>query len=259
VLSVLYALIVGVLQGSLEWLPISSEGNLVLIITRFFGFDMAIALQYSIFLHFGTGTAALIYFRKEIFDILMAKDEINRKLRLDLLVINLITGAAGLPIYLLIEASTQFGETVIALTGIALITMGLIQRNSRVNGFRDHTSLTRVESIILGLSQGLAVVPGISRSGITTATLLFMKNSSESAFKLSFLMSIPASFAASVGLFILERPTFDIGIYYSILAAFCVGYLTIDLLLKLAKKINFWKIMIGLGLVAFLSYLSYLL
>jgi undecaprenyl-diphosphatase len=248
VLSVLYAIIVGLLQGLLEWLPISSEGNLVLIITRFFGFDMAIALQYSIFLHFGTGTAALIYFRKEIFDILMAKDEINRKLRLDLLVINLITGAAGLPIYLLIEASTQFGETVIALTGIALITMGLI-----------HTSLTRVESIILGLSQGLAVVPGISRSGITTATLLFMKNSSESAFKLSFLMSIPASFAASVGLFILERPAFEIGIYYSILAAFCVGYLTIDLLLMLAKKINFWKIMIGLGLVAFLSYLSYLL
>jgi undecaprenyl-diphosphatase len=254
-LSLLNAVIIGLFQGILEWIPVSSEGSLVIVIVGILGIEPFEALQYSIFLHLGTGIAALIYFKDDVVDILTARDEKNRKLRLDLLVISVLAVLISLPLYLFLEISTQFGEALIALTGIALIITGLIQKNTQKNGLREYDSLTSSESVLLGFIQGLSIIPGISRSGITTSALIFLRNNVESAFKMSFLMSIPVSFAAALGIFILEDPVFDQSIIYSLLVTIVVGYLTIDILLKLAKRMNFWKIVVGLGALALLAYL----
>jgi undecaprenyl-diphosphatase len=252
--SRLQAVIIGLLQGIIEWLPISSEGNLMLLSITVFGIEPLEALQYSIFLHLGTGIAALLYFRNDVIAILKGNELHSEKLRMNLTFITIISSIIGLLIYTYFTNTSGIGEILIIITGFALIFSGLIQRLSGGKGLREFDSLTTLESIILACAQGLSIIPGISRSGITTSTLLFMKNSGESSFKYSFIMSIPVSFIAAIGIFYLESPPLNSIILYSIIASFITGYLTINVLLTIAKKISFWKISIGLGLLALLSY-----
>lgn len=252
--SRLQAVIIGLLQGIIEWLPISSEGNLMLLSITVFGIDPLEALQYSIFLHLGTGFAALLYFRNDVISILKGNELRTKKLRMDLSLITIISSIIGLLIYTYITDTSWIGEILIMITGFALIFTGLIQRLSGGKGLREFDSITSLESIILACAQGLSVIPGISRSGITTSTLLFMKNSGESSFKYSFIMSIPVSFIAAIGIFYLESPPINSILLYSIVASFITGYLAIDVLLTIAKKISIWKISIGLGFLALFSY-----
>ncbi len=104
--------------------------------------------------------------------------------------------------------------------------------------------------------QGLAVIPGLSRSGVTTTALLVKGFTGKEAFRLSFLMSIPASFAAAAGLALTEGiPPIDAGILTALAASFIAALLSIDLLLKLARRTRFWKLCIALGLIALVAVL----
>lgn len=258
-LSILEAVSIGILQGILEWLPVSSEGNLVLIINQIFGVEPFDAFFYSIFLHIGTGTAALIYFRKDVLGIFLARNEQCKNLRRDIFIITFITGLVGFPIYMFLEISTKFGETLIAIIGLALIITGLIQKNIQDTGLRKYDSLTLIETVVLGFVQGLSVIPGISRSGITISTLLFMKYKGKTAFKLSILMSIPVSYASTLGLYLIKKPSIDSGILISLIVTLIIGYLSINSMLKLAQRLHFWKFVVVMGLIALLSYLPNML
>jgi undecaprenyl-diphosphatase len=258
-LSNLEAILIGILQGILEWLPVSSEGTLVLIINQVFGLDPFDAFVYSIFLHIGTGTAALLYFRKDVLEIILARNQQCKKLRREIFIITILTGLVGFPIYMFLEISSKLGETLIAILGVALIISGLIQKNIQESGLRKSYSLTLIETIVIGIIQGFAIIPGISRSGITISALLFMKYRGKTAFKLSFLMSIPVSYAATFGMYIIEKPSIESKLFISLIISLIIGYLTIDSMLKLANRINSWKIVIGMGLIALFSYISILL
>ncbi|MCK5017310.1 MAG: undecaprenyl-diphosphate phosphatase, partial [Candidatus Peribacteraceae bacterium] len=169
-----YALF-GILQGIFEWLPISSQGNLVLIMTGIFGYAAETSLKYSIFLHSGTLVAALVYFRKDVFKILKNlkgyKPDFSGDNRLltFLVVSTIITGAIGYPIFKYIMLSNFAGEVLIGLVGLALITTGLIQKFSKTNGLKTEHNLSLKDSIVLGIAQGFSAIPGISRSGITVS------------------------------------------------------------------------------------------
>lgn len=248
------AVIAGLIQGLLEWLPISSRGNLVLVLMALLGQDASQALSYSVHLHIGTGFAALVYLRRDIFSILLRRDEASRGMFNFLLISTLCTGLVGLPVFLFLESSFGYGEAVLGLTGLALISTGLIQRasprsedNDMVLGLRD--------GVILGSIQGLSVIPGLSRSGLTTSALLFRRFRGEDAFRVSFLMSIPASFAASIGLLLLRGPSgLDSSTLVGILAAFVSGVLSIGLLLRVVKRVSFWKLCVGLGSLVVAAY-----
>ena len=196
--SLIGSIFIGFLQGVLEWLPVSSEGNLVIILVGLFGFEVDSTISTVIFLHIGTGFSALVYFRLEVIDILVGRTDETRSLRLKLFVITLITGLVGFPIYLWLDVSTVYSELLLVVTGLALITTGLLQREA---GKREEggVDLSWPLSTLLGVAQGLAIMPGLSRSGLTTSIMLLNKYTSENAFRLSFLMSIPASFAAAAG------------------------------------------------------------
>jgi undecaprenyl-diphosphatase len=242
------------LQGVLEWLPISSEGNLVILLTQLFGYNIEETLNTAIILHFGTGVAALIYFREPVFSILTLSTPENKDMFYKLLTMTMLTGLVGFPIFLFLRISVAVGEALLAITGLALIITGVLQRETEKSGKED-TELNWTLSIILGVFQGLAIIPGLSRSGITTSIMLFRDINVEQAFRISFLMSIPASFAASIGLIIVEgfQPT-----QYSAIAALVaciVGYLTIDSLMVFARRFSFWKICIGLGALAIVAWL----
>jgi undecaprenyl-diphosphatase len=253
VVSALEAVVMGVLQGILEWLPVSSEGNLALFMVSLLRLDAAETLKLAIFLHIGTGFAALIYYREEVAEILLGRSEEGRRLRLPLLVMTVITGLVGLPIYLLLDVSVVQGETLMVVTGLALMVTGLIQRTNRGEGLRSSGEITWTETVLLGVSQGLAIIPGLSRSGVTIAFLILRGFSLGESFKLSFLMSIPASFAAGFGLMVLEGAAFSQASLIGLSSAAVTGFIAMGALISLAERTGFWKICVGLGAVALLA------
>ena len=256
--SLIESIIIGLLQGLLEWLPVSSEGNLVIVLVGVFGLSAEETISTAIFLHMGTGLAALLYFRKEVIEILIGRTADQADLRLKLFIITMLTGLVGFPIYMWLNISLAIGEILLALTGIALIITGLLQRQAAQQE-QTGSELTWPISIILGAAQGLAIIPGLSRSGLTTSIMLFKNFTGEEAFRISFLMSIPASFAAAFGMMLVDDFTPDPYAALSALIAAIVGYIAIDALLRLARRVSFWKICIGLGSLAVLAWLPNLL
>jgi undecaprenyl-diphosphatase len=252
------AIISGLLQGLLEWLPVSSEGNMVIVLTSLFGVPAEETLNTAIFLHIGTGLAALVYFRNEVLKILSAEIEEYSYFRSKLFVMTMLTGLVGFPIFMWLNISVIYGELLLAITGIALILTGLLQRQmSQQKQARFELSWSL--SIVLGAAQGLSIIPGLSRSGLTTSILLFNDFSGEEAFRLSFLMSIPASFAAVFGLMLVEGFRPDVISALSAVVAATISYITIDTLLRLARRINFWKICVGIGALAVIAWLPNLI
>jgi undecaprenyl-diphosphatase len=249
--ELLEALILGLLQGVLEWLPVSSEGNLVVLAVTLLGLEAGDALSLSVYLHLGTGLAALVYFREEVVRILRRGSERDRRLFRFLLVSTVVTGVVGLPLYTFIRLAAFYGEAFLALTGLALIVTGLIQRARPSEPGRGESPLGLVEGALLGAVQGFAILPGLSRSGLTTSALLFKGRPGEEAFRVSFLMSIPAIFSAVSGLALIEGvPSLDLGFAVALLSSFLAALLSIDALLKMARRLDFWGLCVLLGLLA---------
>ena len=250
----------GIFQGIVEWLPLSSEGINSLIMVNFCGKSLAEAAFYSIWLHTGTLLAAIIYFRAELVGLLRnvpsyiknpKSDTGKNRLTTFLIVSTVLTGIIGLPILLFgISNANVSGGAATAFIGILLIFTGLLQKYSK-NSF-EKKEITLLDSALLGILQAFSVLPGISRSGITTSTLLLRKYDARSALKLSFLMSIPAVFVAEVGLGALDMIVVDVYSMLSVAISFIVGLLSIGILMNVAHKINFGNFCIFLGILSLL-------
>jgi len=249
-------LVMGVLQGVLEWLPVSSQGNLVLLAIAFLGLEPGDALSLSVYLHLGTGIAALVYFREEIAGMLMRRTEEDKALLRFLVLATLVTGVVGFPLFTFIDLASFYGETLLGLTGVALLATGLMQRGREGLEVESGEGLTAIDGVTMGVLQGLAAIPGLSRSGVTTTALLVKGLPGRDAFRISFLMSIPASFAAAVGLALTEGvPSMNTGMLIALAASFITALLSIDFLIKIARKTQFWKICVALGLITLLALL----
>lgn len=255
------SIILGAVQGIFEWLPISSQGNLILVMVGFFKIGATEAVKYSVFLHLGTLFAVVIYFAKDIVKILKNlknyKPEFKEKhngLISFLVVSTIITGIIGFPLYKVFTDFEIKGELFLGLIGLALIITGVLQKIAFKRKIEQEKMLTLKDSIILGIVQGLAVIPGISRSGITISTFLLKKYSPKQGLYLSFLMSIPILFAGSVFLSIIDGlpnvSTFNLVV--ALLFSFIFGIITIKVLMQLAQKIKFWLFCIIIGILAFL-------
>lgn len=253
------ALILGFLQGVLEWLPVSSQGNLVVLAIAFLGLEPEYALSLSVYLHLGTGFAALVYFRNEVAGILGWGSEGDRELFRFLLIATIVTGVVGFPIFAFVRLTSLYGEALLALTGLALLATGVMQRGRKSGETWAPTRLNVQDGLVLGFVQGLSAIPGLSRSGVTTTALLLKAFPGEEALRLSFLMSIPASFAAVAGLTLIEgAPSVDTGILLALAASFISALVSIDLLIKIARRTRFWKLCVVLGLIALVAVLPYL-
>jgi len=246
-------LVLGIIQGITEWLPVSSEGLLVLTQTHLFGQkDLSDFISQALFLHLGTFLAALVYFRKEIL-----KLSKNKKLARFLIITTLISGAVGFLFLQLIkgiESQVEItGKAATLLVGLLLLITGGLQIKSKNQGKKTQKQLTTADGVVLGFVQGLAALPGLSRSGSTVAILLLLGFSKTESLKLSFLMSLPIVFLGNLVLNFsyLSAPAF----WWGLLASFIFGLLTIRLLLKLAQKINFGKFVIFFGALTIISVL----
>jgi undecaprenyl-diphosphatase len=245
-------LVLGMIQGVTEWLPISSKSMVILAETYLFGGALSIdqLLRYALVFHIGTFFAALVYLRKDVRNILTtaarygrAKDA-DRKVLKFLLASTALSGAVGFAIFGgLIQLSELFdftGKAITLLIGAMLLVTAGLQMKAKKSGVRGEKDLNVFDGIILGIAQGLTVIPGVSRSGTTVSALLLRKLNDTSALKLSFLMSLPAVAGANI-ILNYSSLSFDIGSLAGIATAFAFGLLTIDALMKLSRKIAFWK------------------
>lgn len=257
-------IILGIIQGITEWLPISSSGMITL--AKQSAFHSALTIEdltkEVLFLHLGTFFAALIYFAKEI--IALAKDlprfksaSKDHQNTIQFLIIStLISGTIGFAlIKALGEAEKHFelhGKFITLLVGLLLFITAYLELKASKDGHKDYKDICLKDSIILGVAQGFSVLPGLSRSGLTVSMLLLRKFNKEIALKLSFLMSLPIVLAGNIILNI-DKLNFSVDSLTGLAFSFLFGIITIHYLLALAKKINFGYFLILFGVLTVLS------
>ncbi|MBP7088347.1 MAG: undecaprenyl-diphosphate phosphatase [Candidatus Omnitrophica bacterium] len=170
----------GITQGLTEFLPISSSGHLYLL-KKVIGIE-GDYLPFFIFLHLATLFTIAFFFYQ---DINLLK---NKKLLLNILSITFITGIVGITVELLLK---RFFDNVYLLSACFLFNALILMKAKFNSAPRNWSDINFKDSLVIGLVQGLAAFPGISRSGITIIALLRRGFSKNDSFKLSFLMVIP--------------------------------------------------------------------
>jgi undecaprenyl-diphosphatase len=187
------AILLGFIQGVTEWLPISSTGHLR-IAEQFLG--LTLPLLFDVTLHIGTLIIILLFFRKDIKLVLVALVKGDFKSENGKLIPLIIVGTIPTALIGVIFSGTI--ETVfnsfLPIAG-AFLTCGVVLYASKTgNEQKEH--VTYIAALAIGAAQGAALIPGLSRSGLTIATALMLGVSREKAFKFSFLLSVPAVIGA---------------------------------------------------------------
>ena len=250
-MDIIKSIILGIIQGLTEFLPVSSSGHLVLA-KHYLNFEMPSGVAFEIFLHLGSVLAVIIYFRKDIIELIISlfkfkdKDAThvnNRNTILYLLVATIVTGL----FYFLFDDKIEgiFDASKpenIYLVSILLAVTGLILFISdKISTPETNKRLGIKKSALIGTAQAFALMPGISRSGSTIAMGIFVGMKREDAAKFSFLLSLPAILGATIiklnefkNLSSSDMLLFVLGAF----AAFVSGFLVISMLIKLIKKRN---------------------
>ena len=274
-------IILAILQGLFEWLPISTSGQVMIASIGIFGIPPEQAFSLSIWMHLGTTFAVLLKLRKDYDQIIKSiwpkKFEVDGsdiKKRNWLIYATIGTAITAIPLYFLFKFviiegfdSTQGDMSTLVISGLLIITGIMLLTFRRKFGIKTIDTVSDRELIrdssISGLIQGIAILPGISRSGFTVSTILFEKYNQDQSLKLSFLMSVPVALA-SIGIDIIfgEGSVFGTIDLFTILiitlVSFIVGYLSMELLLKIAQKINFSYFCIIYGVISFIIILPFM-
>jgi undecaprenyl-diphosphatase len=266
-MDILSLLVLGVVQGITEWIPISSKSQVTFVYLTIFKGNISSILPILLYAHLGTLLAASLYFRKEIGSLVCAIREkpldigshANGKAGF-LFTALLFTGLLGVPLLLL--EKTFFPNLdaglLYAIMGAGLIITGFLLLSHKGEKTRTIKEVTWKDGVLTGLLQGLSTLPGISRSGTSTTGLIWRGFDSESSFYLSFFLSIPTVFFAEILLYVGGGlTTFPVmeGIVLFV-SSFIVGYLTLDTLLKVVRKVNIAYVVLALGIIIILVGVS---
>jgi len=178
-------MILGFIQAILEWLPVSSEGFLILTAVNLFGETAANALRLAIYFHLGTALSVLAKYWRTYWDAIVKDHDVLRFI----ITSTAATGIIGIPLYLLLgDIFTDFtGMAITLFIGITLLITATLLRTGKVRAKNILTMEERKisDEIFLGACQGLAILPGISRSGTTVSFLLLRGFKKEDAFRMS--------------------------------------------------------------------------
>jgi undecaprenyl-diphosphatase len=246
--STLEAIVLGIVQGLTEFIPISSTAHLR-IVPAFVGWDDPGA-AFTAVVQLGTAAAVVLYFQEDILRIARAwlrsmrrpsaRRELDARLGWYLIVATIPISIFGLAF----KDQIETGARDLYLISIALIAVGLVllAAEAAASHDRDIKSITARDGIVVGLAQALALVPGTSRSGSTIAAGLFLGLKREAAARFSFLLSIPAVVLS--GLYELssivrgEEHTHAAAgaLVVATLLAFVVGYASIAFLLRYLQR-----------------------
>jgi undecaprenyl-diphosphatase len=262
--NLIQAIILGIVQGLTEFIPVSSSGHLILFhqwlgvhqtTQAGFLFDMATNI--------GTLSALLIYFHKDIWALIKAVfNKRAKEFRLAwLLILATIPAAvAGFVLKDLAESKFRSPNLVAAALVVAGLVMWLAEWYAkRVKDKTKLEAVTTKQAVAIGAAQALAIVPGVSRSGATITTGLFAGMDRVAATRFSFLLGIPIMFGAIADTLLTQSALSSVGgekrlFIAGILAAFVSGILAIQLLLKFLSKhglyiFAYYRVALGLGIL----------
>ena len=222
--QILEAIIIAIIQGLTEWIPVSSSGHLVLT-EKLLNYQAS--LIFDVALHFGTLMAVFVYFGKDVTNILE-----------DLLKLKFHTQNAKLGIFLIIATipaalvgfflrnQNIFNNLTITTLGFSIT--GILLIIASLNLKIPKSKLNPKNSLLIGISQIFALFPGISRSGTTISLGLLSGLKEKTALKFSFLMSIPIIFGANI--LVMGNQTLPSELIWATLVSFIVGLITLHLL-----------------------------
>lgn len=244
-IETLKAIIVGIVQGLTEFLPVSSSGHIV-IAQEVLGikFDEQDNLLFAIVLHFATALSTIVIFRKDIFQIIKGLLEFkdNEEFRFSLkIVLSMIP--AVLVGFLLKDTLEEIFSNLLIVGCMLLITSGLLFFADRAKN--TGKSISYSDSIIIGIAQGIAaLLPGISRSGSTISTSILLGNDKSKAARFSFLMVLPLIFGATAKMFLDASETGGLAVGQmpvsalvgGFFAAFISGLFACKWMIELVKK-----------------------
>lgn len=268
-IDIFYSLIAGAVQGLTEFLPISSSGHLILL-HDFFGFETSDDLAFDVVLHLGTMVALVIFFWKDILSLLKSffkrfykKDitDLNQRLSWYLFFATIPAAVVGYFLESQIELAFRNSSSV----ALMLIIFGVILylADHYLPKIKSIYQVTFSNAFIIGLAQALALVPGVSRSGITIIAGLSQNLKREDAARFSFLLAIPIVFGAGL------KKTWDFFNETSVssgdllilaigfLSSALVGYFAIKYFLKFLqshslKIFAYYRIILGLVILGFI-------
>ncbi|MCU0653043.1 MAG: undecaprenyl-diphosphate phosphatase [Candidatus Pacebacteria bacterium] len=222
--------ILGALQGIFEWIPISSEGVVALAAQSLkVGVN---PVDFALFLHLGTLMAALCYYWRDWLKVFSLKDW---RLIKFLAITTAISLPIGFIVYKTVESAT-IGVGLLLLTGACLLFTAYFQ--SKKTSIRLGQTQT---AIFAGVLQGIAALPGFSRSGSTIFGLSFGGLGPAQILRLSYLMSVPAVVASTGYTLIFKGESASFAAWPAIAASFIVGFLFLDILTKVSARVNFAK------------------
>ncbi len=248
--------LISILQGVVEWLPISSEG--VSTLTAQF-LNLSDPLDLALFLHLGTAGAAFLFFWKDWKKVLTLKDKSLLKFLIIATTVSLII---GFPIYKGLDAFIEnvepqiIGQYLLLITGFGLLFTAFFQRVKRKSLLKG----VKVP-IITGFLQGLAALPGFSRSGSTIFGLSLGGLSPSKTLRTSYMMLVPVSVLSSAYILVFENSNMlNLEGIISLIVSFLVGWFSLKILINFSKKVSFFGFAFVFSILCFVGFLiQYLL
>ena len=262
-MSIIHSIILGIVQGLTEFLPVSSSGHLN-VFPWLFGWEQ-MPESFDVALHLGTLLAIAIFFFKDWISLLVGgykkliKKEDSTEGRMFWYLV-----AATIPAGILSLVLDKISEMIVgddlnvqmAVIAVVLIVMGIILYivDKKAKSEVKYQDITLKQSILVGISQAIAAAfPGVSRSGITMTVARMLKIDRESAAKFSFMLAAPITLAAVV--VEIADFTFDLSFVLGVLSSFLVGLFVIKFLLEYLRKGSFkifaiYRIIFGLLIFA---------
>lgn len=242
----LLAILAGVVQGATEFIPVSSSAHLV-ILHDLLKFNLPDNLAFDAILHLGTFFALLIFFWRDVLDLIKGffssltnwnlKNDLNQRLAWLIIIGSVPAIFFGMLLNDYIDANLHEGKFAVAVIAFMLVVVALLfwwaeKYSKRTDGIKD---MSWQKSLICGLAQAIALIPGVSRSGITIIAGMGQKLKREEAAKFSFLLSMPVIFGA--GFKSLLDVSFNQDINFALLAsgflsALVSGYLAVKFFLR---------------------------
>jgi undecaprenyl-diphosphatase len=245
-MTIFHAILLGLVQGLGEFLPISSSAHLI-IVPWLFNFPDP-GLSFDVALHFGTLIAVVLYFWKDFLEIIRVTffpkatnyKWINIAYSKNLFWLLVIATVPGAIFGVLLEskAETVFRKPLLIAATLSIMGLLLYLTDKYAAHKKNISEVTKKDSVLVGLSQAVAIIPGVSRSGATITTGLFLGLNRESAARFSFLLSAPIIFGATI---LKLKDLFSAGTpeIIAIVVAAVSGYFAIVWMLKFISRVSY--------------------
>jgi len=251
----LFALVLGIVQGAMEFLPVSSSGHIVLI-SRWFNISETLTL--SIILHLATLLSVVIVFRRQIWELI--KHPFSQK-AIQIYISTAATVLIAVIFKKFIEES--FGGAILPycflITAVLLLITQFVAKKIKIGN-----PMSNKTALLVGLAQGVAILPGISRSGATICAALINKTDRKDSADFSFIISLPIIIGSAILDIIKIATSGDIAhalpmpigaLVVAFISAFVIGLLCVKLMRKLTEKNILWPFSIYLVIIAILSFI----